>query len=161
ATAAGKPFYVYFGNPQAERAAEQVVVDPAPGAGPPKGAWIPKYGLVLTTLVRPKPDRPEQEDNPTTVEELAKMLAASPAGYGSRYQHRIPDGFNPFGASDYYLSVYRGWIDIPAAGQYKFCTASNEASFSFLDGKTLVHWPGRHTAARGTYGQKNATVTLS
>jgi tetratricopeptide (TPR) repeat protein len=142
-------------------AAEQVVADPAPGSGPPKGAWIPRYGLVLASVERPRPDKPETVDNPKTVEDLAKMLAASPGPCGARYQQRISDGYNPFGSSDYYMSIYRGWIKIPAAGQYTFCTASNEGSFSFIDGKQLVHWPGRHTARQGMYGEHKATVTLA
>src|SRR5258708_6361296 len=51
--------YVYFGNPAAERAAEQVVMDSKPGAGPPQGAWVPRYGLVYTTLRRPEGDNPK------------------------------------------------------------------------------------------------------
>jgi tetratricopeptide (TPR) repeat protein len=149
------PFYIYFGNPQAARAAEQILVNPAPGAGPPQAAWVPHYGLVYATLRRP------EGDNPKTVAELAAMLNASPAQDGARYQRSIADGFNPFGSSDNYLSVYRGWMRIAVAGVYRFCTASNEASFSFLDGKELIHWPGRHTAERGEHGEKNAEVTLS
>ncbi|HEV3021989.1 MAG TPA: hypothetical protein VGX76_05960, partial [Pirellulales bacterium] len=148
-------YFIYFGNPAAARAAEQVVIDPKPGAGPPQGAWVPRYGLVLTTLRRP------EGDNPKTVADLAAMLAASPAQDGARYQRQISDGFNPFGSSDNYLSVYRGWIEIPSAGRYRFCTASNEASFSFLDGKELIHWPGRHTEERGIHGEKNAAVELA
>jgi tetratricopeptide (TPR) repeat protein len=52
-------------------------------------------------------------------------------------------------------------MKIPSAGKYRFCTASNEASFSFLDGKALVHWPGRHTTERGLRGEKNAMVELT
>ncbi len=148
-------YFVYFGNPKAERAKEQVVVDPKPGAGPPKGEWVPHYGLVLETIERP------EGKNPETVEDMAKLLAGSKAKHGARYQRRISDGYNPFGSSDYYMSIYRGWLDIPRAGKYEFCTASNEASFSFLDGKELVHWPGRHTAERGLHGEKNAAVELT
>jgi tetratricopeptide (TPR) repeat protein len=146
--------YVYFDNPQAVRAAEAVPLTLDPGSGPPAGDWTPQC-LVYQTLVRP------QGDNPTTVEELAALLAGSPGKYGARVQRAISDGYNPFGPSDYFLSVYRGWIEIPADGEYKFCTASNEASFSFLDGKELIHWPGRHTAERGSRGEKNAAVTLT
>ncbi len=92
---------------------------------------------------------------------MAKLIAASPGQDGARYQRQIADGFNPFGSSDHYISIYRGWIKVPAAGKYRFCTASNEASFSFLDGKELVHWPGRHTVERGLHGEKNAAVTLT
>jgi PKD repeat protein len=148
-------YYVYYGNPQASRASEEIVVDPTPGSGPPKAAWVPHYGLVLTTLRRPK------GDNPKNVVEMAAMLAASPAKDGARYQRGIANGFNPFGSSDNYLSSYRGWLRIPTAGTYRFCTASNEASFSFLGGKDLVHWPGRHTSERGERGEKNAQVELS
>jgi tetratricopeptide (TPR) repeat protein len=148
-------YFVYFGNPQAVRAAEQVVLDPAPGSGPPKGAWVPRYGLVLETIQRP------EGDNPKTVADLAKLIQGSKARHGARYQRRIADGYNPFGSSDYYISLYRGWIQVPKAGPYQFCTISNEASFSFLDGKELVHWPGRHTTERGARGEKNALVTLA
>ncbi|HQU44384.1 MAG TPA: PKD domain-containing protein, partial [Pirellulales bacterium] len=152
---AAKPYYLYYGNPNATRSEDEVAADPRPGAGPPKASWLPHYGLVYTTLRRP------EGENPKTVAELAAMLAASPAKDGARYQRGIADGFNPFGSSDNYLSVYRGWLRIAAPGQYRFCTASNEASFSFLDGKELVHWPGRHTAERGEHGEKNAQVELS
>lgn len=151
----GKTYYIYYGNPQADRAAEEIVVDPRPGGGPPQGAWMPRYGLVYATLRRP------EGENPKTVEEFAAMLAASPGKDGARYQRRISDGFNPFGSSDNYLSVYRGWLRVDAAGRYRFCTASNEASFSFLDGKELAHWPGRHTAERGIHGERNTAVELT
>ncbi len=148
-------FFVYFGNPAAARAPEQVVADPAPGSGPPKGAWVPKYGFVLQTIQRP------EGENPRTVADMAKLMADSKAKFGARYQRRVSDGYNGFGPSDYYISIYRGWVQVPKAGKYQFCTASNEASFSFLDGKELVHWPGRHTADRGARGEVNAAVELT
>jgi tetratricopeptide (TPR) repeat protein len=92
---------------------------------------------------------------------MKRLVAASPRGDGARVQRRIADGYNSFGPSDHYVSVYRGWLTIPAAGRYEFCTASNEASFSFIDGKDLVHWPGRHTEERGMRGEKNAAVELA
>jgi tetratricopeptide (TPR) repeat protein len=148
-------FFVYFGNPQAPKAAEQVQANPAPGSGPPGGAWVPRHGFVLQTMERP------EGENPRTVEEMAKLMAGSKRKHGAAFQRRVADGYNRFGPSDYYISVYRGWITIPAAGKYGFCTASNEASFSFLDGKPLVHWPGRHTAERGMFGEVNAEVELT
>jgi TolA-binding protein len=104
--------------------------------------------------------RPEGP-NPETPAEMAKLIAGSSRKHGARYQRRISDGYNPFGSSDYYISVYRGWLRVPKAGKCGFCTVSNEASFSYLDGKELVHWPGRHTAERGARGEFNATVELS
>jgi tetratricopeptide (TPR) repeat protein len=146
--------FIYFDNPGAMPPPERVAADPRPGAGPQKGAWIPHYGLVFATIQRP------EGKNPATVEELSAMIAASRASYGARYQRRIADGYNPFGPSDYYMSLYRGWLWIPAKGKYWFCTDSNEASFSFVDGRDLVHWPGRHTVERGLHGEKNAAVEL-
>ena len=154
-------FFIYFNNPQAPKAAEQVILDEKPGAGPPKGAWIPKYGLILETRARPHVADIRKETNPQTPEEMGKLIAGSPRKFGARYQRRISDGYNPFGPSDYYISIYRGWINIPKPGKYKFCTISNEASFSFLDGKDLIHWPGHHTVERGLRGEKNATVELT
>lgn len=148
-------YFVYFGNPQAPAAAEQVQVKPAPGSGPPTAAWVPHYGFVLETMERP------EGENPRTIEEMGKLMAASKRKHGARFQRRVSDGYNSFGPSDYYLSCYRGWITIPSAGKYSFCTASNEASFSFLDGKPLVHWPGRHTAERGLFGEVNVEVQLT
>ena len=106
------------------------------------------------TIERPK------GDNPRKVEEMAKLIADSKAKYGARYQRRVADGYNAFGSSDYYISIYKGWVRVPKAGKYQFCTVSNEASFSFLDGKELVHWPGRHTTDRGSRGEVNALVDL-
>jgi tetratricopeptide (TPR) repeat protein len=154
-------YFIYFNNPQATRAAEQIIVDEKPGAGPPKSAWIPKYGLTLETRARPRADKLKDETNPMTPDDMAKLIAGSPRKFGARYQRRISDGYNPFGSSDYYISIYRGWMNIPKAGKYKFCTISNEASFSFLDGKELIHWPGHHTTERGARGEKNATVELT
>jgi tetratricopeptide (TPR) repeat protein len=152
---AKQKYFVYFGNPAAAPAPEQVVDNPAPGAGPPKGTWVPRYGFVLQTVERP------EGENPKNVEEMAKLMAGSKAKYGARYQRQVSEGYNLFGPSDYYISIYRGWVRVPKAGKYQFCTASNEASFSFLDGKELVHWPGRHTSDRGARGEVNVTVDLT
>lgn len=148
-------YFVYLGNPGAARAPEQIPDPPPPGGGPPKADWLPRQGFVLQTIRRPP------GENPKTIDEMKTLIAASPARDGARYQRQVADGFNPFGSSDGYISIYRGWIKVPAAGRYRFCTASNEASFSFLDGKDLVHWPGRHTVERGLHGEKNAAVDLT
>jgi hypothetical protein len=100
--------YVYFGNARAARSPEQVVADDSPGAGPPKGVWAPQFGLVFETRIRPGTKDIKDEMNPDTVDEFAKLLAASPRKLGARYQPRIADGYNPFGSSDYFISVYRG-----------------------------------------------------
>ena len=157
----GGTFGVYFGKADAPPDAMRALVDPQPGAGPPQpgpaaGGWIPRAGLVLTTM-----RRPPEIDNPKTVDAMAALITQSPRIDGAAYRRNIRDGVNPFGDSDHFISVYRGWIRLPKAGTYGFCTASNEASFSFLDGKELVHWPGRHTEQRGKYGQKDTEVKVA
>ena len=147
-------FYVYLGKADGSADPYATRVDARPGSGPPApgpkaDGWIPRAGLVLTTLRRP-PDAA----NPETVEQMAQLIAASPGPDGAGLRRNIRDGINPFSDSDHFISVYRGWLRLPKAGTWGFCTASNEASFSFLDGKPLVHWPGRHTEQRGKYGQK-------
>jgi len=155
-----KDFVIYYGKPDAEIDPQRAT--PAPlGQGPPHagasaGGWIPRRGLLLTSMRR---DR--ETDNPKSVPQMLALVAKSPGLEGAAYCRAISDSFNPFGDSDYYISVYRGWIEIPAAGKYGFCTASNEASFSFLDGQDLVHWPGRHTEQRGKHGEYNATRELA
>ncbi len=156
----GSVFTIYFGKADAPADPLRAVTDPAPGKGPPTAGpgadgWIPKAGLVLTTM-----RRDPAAANPETINQMTQLIATSPGLDGSGYRANISDGMNPFGDSDNYISVYRGWLKIPAAGQYGFCTASNEASFSFLDGKDLVNWPGRHTEERGKYGQKNVELRL-
>jgi tetratricopeptide (TPR) repeat protein len=157
-------FFVYLGNPQATAAKEQVVVKDDPGSGPPKGDWVPRYGLVLETRERPVPAnelKTRQVTHPKTVAALVKLMADSKTKFGGRYQRRISDGYNPFDSSDYYISVYRGWLRIPKAGTYQFCTVSSKASFSFMDGKALVHWPGRHTTERGIHGEVNESIQVT
>lgn len=155
-------YFIYFGNPNATQPPPEMIrADPKPGSGPPKGAWIPKAGLVLETRVRPRAADLTAETNPKTVADMQKLLADSPRAYGAGFRSGIADGYNPFGASDYYISCYRGWLRVPKTGTYQFCTVSNEASFSFLDGKDLIHWPDRHTVARGIYGEKNVKVELT
>ena len=154
-------FAIYYGKPGSPRDPMRTVDDAKPGSGAPKpgpgaGGWIPRAGLVLTTT-----RRPQDAANPRSIEQMAELIDQSPGLDGAGYRNKISDSFNPFGDSDYFISIYRGWISLPKAGSYGFCTASNEASFSFIDGKKLVHWPGRHTEQRGKYGQKNTWHDLT
>ena len=152
-------FSIYYGKRDAPRDPLRAILDERPGSGPPKpgpgaGGWTPRAGLVFATYRRPK-DAP----NPENPADMAKMLErALPSPDGAAHRTNISDSFNPFGDSDYFVSAYRGWITLPKAGKWGFCTASNEASFSYLDGKDLVHWPGRHTEDRGRFGEQNVMV---
>lgn len=146
-----RDYEVLFNNPDAPRDGLRVRSPDQPT----ETGWLPRAGLFLTTLRRPV-DAP----NPQTPDAMRKLIAGSPRTDSGALVSNISHALNPFGDSDYYISVYRGWIRIPAAGRYGFCTASNEASFSFIDGRDLVHWPGRHTEQRGAHGEKHAFIEL-
>src|SRR5262249_39644648 len=47
-------YFIYFGNPKAKRVLEQIDAKLVSGTGPPQGAWIPRYALVLETMQRPE-----------------------------------------------------------------------------------------------------------
>ena len=140
AATTGTVYFLYFDNPQAPTL-------PAD--------FEPQCGLLYETRERPA------GDNPQTFAEMQQLIAGSRAQHGARWQRHISNGYNPFGSSDNFISSYRGWLRVPQAGRYWFCTASNEASFSFLNGKELIHWPGRHTEERGIHGEKNVSVELT
>lgn len=150
---------IAFGNAEAPRdpmrAMRGDLGSGPPTPGPAADGWVPRAGLVLTTMRR-QPDTP----NPTTIAQMRDLIAASPALDGADLVPTISHGLNPFGDSDHFISLYRGWLKLPSSGAWGFCTASNEASFSFIDGNDLVHWPGRHTEQRGKFGEKSAEHTL-
>lgn len=156
----GDRLAVYFGNADASADSLRAVRPSLIGAGPPRAGpeangWIPRAGLVLTTMRRPR-----ESPNPMSVDEMRTLIASSPGPDGAGLVPTVSHGLNPFGDSDHYLSIYRGWLRLPSTGAWGFCTASNEASFSFIDGRDLVHWPGRHTEQRGRFGEKSANHNL-
>ncbi|MBI1367707.1 MAG: PKD domain-containing protein [Planctomycetes bacterium] len=158
--AVGGRYEVYFGKADAARdpmRTSDPTIDGKPvSAGPGANGWTPHAGLILTTMRRPR-----EMENPMSTAQMADLIAQSPGPDGADVVQNISHGLNPFGDSDYYISVYRGYLRIDKAGDYGLCTASNEASFSFMDGADLVHWPGRHTEQRGKYGEFNTHRTLS
>ncbi len=149
-------FAVYYGRPGVPPDPMRAIDPAVPGGGPPRPGpaaegWVPRAGLVLTTMRRPR-----AAANPRSIEQFTELIEQSAGLDGGGLCTNIRDGLNRYGDSDHFISIYRGWINLPAAGRYGFCTASNEASFSFIDGRRLVHWPGRHTEQRGRLGEKNA-----
>ena len=57
-------YFVYFDNPNRPRGRRAGRRRDKPGAGPPKGAWVPKFGLVYQTRVRPRARDIKDETNP-------------------------------------------------------------------------------------------------
>ena len=68
---------------------------------------------------------------------------------------------NPFGADDEYISYYTGWIKVPKAGRYFFCTISDDGSQCRVDGNVVASWPGIHPVQAGRKGEFGNNVDLS
>ena len=130
-------YYVYWGNS---------------AAAAPRYEEKPKVGLVMETRERPRGGCNSWAD-------YRRLLAGSRIVYGRTVVGNIFHGFNPFGPSESYMTVYRGWLYAPSNGVYRIATNSDDSSFVFVDGKMVVQWPGGHgpTAA---YGEHNAKVEL-
>jgi hypothetical protein len=56
---------------------------------------------------------------------------------------------------DYFVSVWNGAFNAPAAGSYTFDLSSDEGSWLFIDGVQVINYGGSHTA-----GHKTGAVTL-
>jgi tetratricopeptide (TPR) repeat protein len=122
------------------------------GARPPE-PWNPKIGLLLEVRTRP-------EGRCESWELTKRMIRDAREVQGVGFRDRIFDGFNPFGPSDDYISIYRGWLHIEQPGPYEFATTSDEASFLFIDGKAVCEWPGRHPANAGRNARFHGRVHL-
>ncbi len=123
-----------------------------PGAG---GSWQPEAGVLLET-------RPCRTNLPiATAPQVARLLNSAGAPYGCDFVPDIFLGANPFGPSTYYVATFNGWFAVPAAAQYTFATASDDASFLEVDSRPVATWLGAHRAAGGTRGEHSGTVALS
>jgi len=142
ASRAKDPLHVYYGGRGG-----------GGSGGGSAGGWQPKLSLLLFTM--PLPSGALQSHRPIAT------AARSARAYGMGFVENIWHGFNPFGPDDHFASYYVGYLDIQKPGHYKFFTASDEASFVFLDGKPLCSWPGRHEAQGGRHGQHGDGVTLN
>jgi TolA-binding protein len=117
-----KSYTVFYGGPA-----------PAEKAPP----WTAGAGLLLET----------RRWRPCDLQSLASVrdaLAAAPV-IGSDYVPAVGHRFNPFApAPEPFLSVYRGSLQVEAAGKYRFFTSSQDCSFLLIDGAEVVAAPGAH-----------------
>jgi len=132
--------YIYWGNPQAEKL-------------PASSEYNPKFGLILETREKPL-------GSYNTWAQVQQLFKKSKKIYGRTVHPYVFDGFNRFGPSENYLSHYYGWLKCPEDGTYTFYTASDDASFLFIDDKLVVQWPGMHSAYGGVYGQHHGFIEL-
>ena len=94
------------------------------------------------------------------VEEFRKLWNASGASLGG-FTKKVYSGVNPYSQNLNSIHTYKGFIDIPADGDYTFYTASTDASFLLIDNNVIAAWPGRHWVGEGLFGAHNGTVKLT
>ena len=118
----------------------------------PPSNWYPTAGLLLKTYRRP-------EGSSANVEEFMAMIKKASIFHGAGYRETIFDGYNPFGPSEDYVSVYSGYIRIPKSGEYWFATNSDDSSVLFIDEKPVAEYPGLHGPS-AVWGEKNGRLAL-
>jgi len=135
----GQDYAVYFGNPRAGYVSAQ----------------FPRSGLVLET--RPAPEGVDRND----WQSVSSALSLQKDIYGLDYWPRVFDGYNPFGPSADYVSIYRGYLECERAGEYKFATVSDRPSFVLINGQLVAEWVGEHNVQKGRRGEHGGAISLS
>jgi tetratricopeptide (TPR) repeat protein len=119
------------------------------------GGWKPEAGVLVET-------RACRADLPiNNAEEVARLINAASAPSGKDFVANIFLGGNPFGPSTYYIANFTGWFTVPAAAQYTFATASDDASSLEVDNHVVATWYGVHGAEQGRHGEHSGTIALS
>ena len=115
-------YFVYYGNPK---------------PGPAKELEIQR-GVLQETW--------EFVEGPgiKTLEQIKRVFAGSNKLLGRDMRDRIFMGHNPFGWQNKIATVFTGWLNCPADGEYIFCSSSQDASFLLIDDKLVLDNGGHH-----------------
>ena len=77
--------------------------------------------------------------------------ATSAKKFGSGYIDKIytsnTSNNNPYGADDYYMAIFKGYIYFPETGIYKFGIDGDDAVEVYIDGTLITGWYGGHGRA--------------
>jgi len=104
-------------------------------------AWTARAGLLLET-------RRYKNCEPSSLESVRKAFESAEP-YGADYVDAVRHSHNPMTLRvEPFISYYRGYLNIAAAGTYGFLTSSQDASFLLIDGKEVVSAPGVHRPMR-------------
>jgi TolA-binding protein len=104
------------------------------GPKTPKTNWEPAVGLLLET-------RKFNGGQVRTQQQMRALVQKSKPSFGRFFVPKVFHGFNPFGPSDGYVSIYSGPMYIAEAGRYRFATTSDDASYLLIDGKVVASKP--------------------
>lgn len=119
----------------------------------PPGPWQRKRGVLLKIY------RKARNENPADLASFRALLSQSTI-QGAGFRDGISDGFNPFGSSSQYMSVYEGFLSIEKPGKYGFCTVSDDGSGVYINGTKIVEWFGAHGWGGSERGEKSGTIDL-
>jgi len=118
-------YELYYGNEKAK---------------PVESKWEPERGLLLET-------RRYRGGGFQNWQQMEKALERSKEFVlGRKFVPNVFIGYNPFGPSVNFISIFRGRLFVPSGGRYYIATTSDDASFVFVDGRMVVQWPGTHRA---------------
>jgi len=130
--AASDTMHVYYGNPAAKALASD---------------WEPQRGVWLET-------RPFKGGPCKSLQQARQAWARGTPSYGAAPVQQIFHGFNLFGPSDNYISLYKGWLLLRKDTQATFAIVADDLGFLLVDGNQAVSWtrPGgtprnRHVAS--------------
>ena len=111
--------HVYYGNPAAKALSSD---------------WVPHRGVWLST-------RHYAGGECKTIQGMRDALAKSDRRYGAGPVGQIFHGFNPFGPSDNYLSVYRGWLYLDKDTTITFAAVADDIGYLFVEDKLVAAKP--------------------
>ncbi|HUT36491.1 MAG TPA: PKD domain-containing protein [Planctomycetota bacterium] len=112
--------HVYYGNPAAK---------------PLPSDWEPHRGVWLET-------RRFKGGEPKSLDALRAAWAKGGPPFGAAPVQRIFHGFNLFGPSDNYMSLYKGWLALDKDATITFALVADDIAYLLVEGSVAVSKPG-------------------
>ncbi len=92
-------------------------------------------------------------------EDLVNQYGDAAHEFGSDLADTIDGTGNPFGANDYYLTVFDGAIKVDSDGTYGFAVDGDDAVEVMIDGTVVAGWYGGHGQCNCTTHSGSITLT--